>query len=356
MDKKFFYAILTAVNFGDVMKLPGKLIFIKEAILTDIRNGVLKADEKIPSRSACMERFHCARATIDRAIADLERSGVLYSRHGSGTFVSPVKRELPEVTRLFVVWKLEIGNRFLPGSPEAILREHFPVTLVDRDKLPLFLERMAMPGSAVLWKYPRYMEMTAMQFLDRAGIPQILMGRDYEPYNFITIDANSGLAKGVDFLTSGGETKLGIIHSPAEIERNFIAERQLIFYRLLLQRNLQLPPEFVASASRNSKEYPAELAHAAEKLLSGDSHCHAIYMECSLWYEHFIRAAAALGKFPGRDFKLLVYDPPDVDVLPEGVMVIKQDYGKVSAIIKRWLDNRGRGKIHLRLAPVLQMH
>ena len=70
------------------MKLPGKLIFIKEAILNDIRNGVLKADEKIPSRSACMERFHCARATIDRAIADLERSGVLYSRHGSGTFAS----------------------------------------------------------------------------------------------------------------------------------------------------------------------------------------------------------------------------------------------------------------------------
>ena len=76
VDKKFFYAILTAVNFGDVMKLPGKLIFIKEAILTDIRNGVLKADEKIPSRSACMERFHCARATIDRAIAECNEKGI----------------------------------------------------------------------------------------------------------------------------------------------------------------------------------------------------------------------------------------------------------------------------------------
>ena len=56
MDKKFFYAILTAVNFGDVMKLPGKLIFIKEAILTDIRNGVLKAAQFTAASGVCRFR------------------------------------------------------------------------------------------------------------------------------------------------------------------------------------------------------------------------------------------------------------------------------------------------------------
>ncbi len=54
-----------------------------------IRTGTYRPETALPSRTELAAEFNVARATLERAIRGLIRSGVLVSRHGSGTFVAP---------------------------------------------------------------------------------------------------------------------------------------------------------------------------------------------------------------------------------------------------------------------------
>lgn len=341
------------------MKFFGKTTLIKEAILTDIRNGILKPDEKIPSRSNCMVRFSCARASIDRAVAELTAAGVLYSRQGSGTFVAPPPEKLSPIGCLYIIAAFGRHNEFSfhKSSIESALRTSLITSyaLVDWSKISSKLDQIAKPGNAVLWKAPRYQELTAMEFLHNAGIPQILIGRDYEPYNFITTDTEFGIDQGLDMLCRAGGTRLGYIHSPLELHRHYIVERQLIFYSLIFKKDLTLPSRFTFCADRNAKKYTDSMTCAARQLLGGADPCRAIFMDYSLWYDDFIAAAAAMGKIPGRDFTLLIFDRPDAAELPAGVIAICQNYDRAAEQINLWLQERGRKTLKLRLKPVIEI-
>ena len=54
-----------------------------------IHTGIYTPESALPSRTELIAEFKVARATVERAIRELIRSGVLISRQGSGTFVAP---------------------------------------------------------------------------------------------------------------------------------------------------------------------------------------------------------------------------------------------------------------------------
>lgn len=49
-----------------------KINMIQERILNDISSGKLQEDDKLLSRNQYMERYTCARATVDNAITGVE--------------------------------------------------------------------------------------------------------------------------------------------------------------------------------------------------------------------------------------------------------------------------------------------
>ena len=53
----------------------------------DIRDGVLKPGDKLPTESALVERFDVSRTVVREAISRLQASGLVETRHGIGTFV-----------------------------------------------------------------------------------------------------------------------------------------------------------------------------------------------------------------------------------------------------------------------------
>ena len=60
-----------------------------------IRNGRLRAGDKLPSEAQLMEHYNVARMTVRQAIQELKAEGHVVSEHGRGVFVrlvSPVKR------------------------------------------------------------------------------------------------------------------------------------------------------------------------------------------------------------------------------------------------------------------------
>lgn len=66
-------------------------IQIKQLLLDEIRGGVWKAGEKLPTEAALAERFGVSVGTVRKAMGSLEDEGIVNRREGSGTFVQTYK-------------------------------------------------------------------------------------------------------------------------------------------------------------------------------------------------------------------------------------------------------------------------
>ncbi len=73
---------------------------IKDLLAAQIKNGVFKTDERLPSEKELCAMYNVSRITVRHALAELEREGLIYRSHGKGTFVARprIKQELVRVT------------------------------------------------------------------------------------------------------------------------------------------------------------------------------------------------------------------------------------------------------------------
>ncbi|MBC3933488.1 FadR/GntR family transcriptional regulator [Undibacterium curvum] len=60
---------------------------LAETISNNIRSGILKPGEKLPTESAIMELYEVSRTVVREAISHLQASGLVRTRHGIGTFI-----------------------------------------------------------------------------------------------------------------------------------------------------------------------------------------------------------------------------------------------------------------------------
>lgn len=66
-----------------------KYEIIKNKIEDNIKNGIYKENDKIPSESELCQLYESSRITVRKALDELVTTGVLYRRQGIGTFVRP---------------------------------------------------------------------------------------------------------------------------------------------------------------------------------------------------------------------------------------------------------------------------
>ena len=74
---------------------------VVERFCADIRDGQLRAGDKLPTEAAIMDSFGVSRTVVREAISRLQAAGLVETRHGIGTFVlapssSPAFRVSPE--------------------------------------------------------------------------------------------------------------------------------------------------------------------------------------------------------------------------------------------------------------------
>ena len=60
---------------------------IVESLATSIRDGQLKAGDKLPTEAEIMVRFDVSRTVVRESLSKLQASGLVQTRHGIGTFV-----------------------------------------------------------------------------------------------------------------------------------------------------------------------------------------------------------------------------------------------------------------------------
>lgn len=76
---------------------------IRETLREEISQGDLKRGEKLPSEHELAAKFNVSRMTIRKSIEDLVDEGLLYRRHGVGTFVAypHLERDHTRLTSFF---------------------------------------------------------------------------------------------------------------------------------------------------------------------------------------------------------------------------------------------------------------
>lgn len=76
---------------------------IRESLRAEITGGMLKRGEKLPPEHELAEKFSVSRMTIRESIEDLVNEGLLYRRHGVGTFVAfpHLQRDHTRLTSFF---------------------------------------------------------------------------------------------------------------------------------------------------------------------------------------------------------------------------------------------------------------
>lgn len=86
-----------------------RYIHIRDALHRRIQEGDLEPGEKLPSENELAAEFGVSRMTMRRGLDDLVTAGLIYRRHGLGTFVSKttIERDHSRLTDFFESCRLD---------------------------------------------------------------------------------------------------------------------------------------------------------------------------------------------------------------------------------------------------------
>lgn len=55
----------------------------------EINQGIYAEEQKLPTQGELCERFGVSRMTVSHALAELQRSSIIYTIQGKGIFIAP---------------------------------------------------------------------------------------------------------------------------------------------------------------------------------------------------------------------------------------------------------------------------
>lgn len=175
---------------------------IHDALRTRIATGVYAPGDQLPTEWALVEEFGASRPTVSRAVAELERNGMVERRRGAGTFV----RDQGKTTSLFGLLIPGLGETeiFEPlcGGIAGAAQEHGDSVLWGGGGLSKPAVRAARGPIAIqtcesfikhgvtgvffapleLDDHQDEINHRIIDLLDGAGVKVVLLDRDYLPY------------------------------------------------------------------------------------------------------------------------------------------------------------------------------
>jgi len=239
----------------------GKKDKIRGYILEEIRLNNLKSGDKLFSRFQLMDRFSCARATVDQAVQELVGMKILVSEKGLGTFVGAPKKRIATKT-IGVLGPLEGKSPFIRGMLNGVfdgLGGEYPVLGYNyRDiKLPKIWGKV-LNFQALVFIRPDVYESSFLAEVQRRKIPHIVAYRNPPESSFISIDNRQGAATLVNHFAKKGITKFGFL-GEIEDRYEFSEQRFSGFLEGLLQNGLSYNKKWVAfSTPQNAEKTAAE--------------------------------------------------------------------------------------------------
>jgi len=292
------------LNSGDRRNSPSS------RILTDIAGQIDRADlrpgDVLPTRVELAKQYEVARATVDKALAELARRGLIESGSGRRTFVLGKAPKSDVVTTIGVLWNWpedqeRQGGDYLDllfrgireACAEYLLEVHFR-------SAPLHTWNDLVHGKGaqgLLVVRPDYADATTIEGIHAAGVPVVLVPGVLEesPAASIASDNAAGTESAVEHLYSLGHRDIGFVGLTATVPDHF--ERLRAFLETAGRRKMVVRPEWICLGHERN---PLLFRERLVDWLTPD-HFPTAVVSCD-----FMMTLAVLGRF--RDLGLTVPD------------------------------------------------
>lgn len=291
-----------------------------QRILTDLEERMLRAELRpgdfLPTRAELAERYDVARATVDKALAELSRRGLIDSGSGRRTLVIGPSSKKTEVTSVGVLWnwpddQQRHGGDYLDllfrgireACAEYLLEVHFRAA-----PLHTWTELVHGKGAqGLVVVRPDYADASVIEGIHEANVPVVLVPGvlDESPVPSISSDNGFGTEAAVQHLCDLGHQDVGFVGLTATVPDHF--ERLKSFLEATGRRGMAVRPEWICLAhERNPSHFRDHLA----SWLREDHHPTAV-VSCD-----FMMTLAVLGRLRDlgldvpRDISVVTFDDP----------------------------------------------
>jgi DNA-binding LacI/PurR family transcriptional regulator len=303
---------------------------IKAEIVAQIDTAELTPGMALPTRSELAERYSTTKATIDRAMQELARDGIVTGGSGRRTFVlgPPVQ----SARSIAVVWSAPEeqinaagGDFFGPlisgirhACAEFMLEVHFRAS-----QLSSYADVLNATGAqGLLVLRPDYSDIPTLEHLSEQGLSIVTVPGIMGAGRIASVSADNfmGMEQAVEHLVSLGHRDIGFVCLTATVPDHF--ERLQGFCQAMGRRDMPLNPR---------RLYLTHAIHAddfstlcRELIVPGDLPT-AIITSDFLMGLAALRRLTDLGKSVPHDVSLLNFDdPPAASHITPAMTVIRQ--------------------------------
>lgn len=290
---------------------------IKERILKDIT--LLQPHDKIMSRPAICQKYLVTRTTVDRAINELIREGILYSVDGSGTYVAdgdkrntPYKQDVINIGVLLPNIMADTYPGILKGIEDVTRKLNINVVLCNTDnnyqKQYVYVHRLLnskIKGFIIIPAICKINDMEIYQYLLKNHVPFVFCNRGLYDVERPIVTSNDfyGGFLAADHLIQKGYARIAYLST---IRYKASIDRYQGYIAALSQHNLPIDSSLVVIRDGVPTEeqayWEARNLFAREKRLDGIV-CFNDHVALGA-----IRAAGEAGMRISRDIGVIGYD------------------------------------------------
>lgn len=312
---------------------------VKEYLISEIEKA--KEGAMLPSHSFLMKKFNVCHLTVRKALADLEKDGLIFKKQGKGIFVRKKISVLSPVKILIVVpfnWKTDFYSsvpfmeKLVVEALEKNIHIHIFPFKDNRHELYKIVEAQKCNG--VIWLMPWEKDLPAMEEIFEMGCHVMAINRILPAmkFSYVSTDHENGAYNTTRYLIDEGHRKIGFV---GYIETSHIIQRYSGFRRALIESELFSAETGVVRAFiERPKDWVVHLKKSFERYLSS-YHPTAIFVSgISILLNGVLPVLREKQLQIPQELEVVTYDEIPVDVKEKNVIhEISQPFyemGKIS--------------------------
>ncbi|MBR7121531.1 MAG: GntR family transcriptional regulator [Lentisphaeria bacterium] len=326
---------------------------VEQYLLNRITGGEYAPHAKIPSQFKLMQHFSCSRVTVQRALNNLIRAGILYSSRGSGTFVRPGPYN-GRVQELVIVSQYADNSPDFPFSEMLFnLQTPLPIRWVDEEFFDRNPAHFCHPGQAVIWLLPGEKQIMHMYHLRQRNIPQLLINRTYGDFDFVSTDPWSSIREGLNLLAVRRGDSFAVVSRIPNADAPYLSERLLAFYEECFNLGLNIPPDGIIK--RNLSEF--SLDSSSPEIFPDGRIPRRIFIPEELLLAPVIMNASRYNRILGKDYEILVFSQGILIPPRPGLLMMHQPMDEFRQQIEKFIIHINSGskeRFQIRIKTVLR--
>lgn len=228
-----------------------------------IRREGLGPGDQIPAERDLSVKFQVSQMTMNRAIQEMVRDGLVTREAGRGTFVNKLDGNGRHLGALGLVSLVNVGEinadfyagEVLRGAQETARETGWDLVLIQESLRSPELTSARLPGRAngFLMVFPPDEALPTLRHLQQEHVPFLSVGSSWLDEDIPAVDCDNilGAELAVEHLASMGHKRIGFIGAPEN--RSNARDRHISFVSALEARGLPLEEKWTVRALEEGK-------------------------------------------------------------------------------------------------------